>query len=144
MRIPASAAITVRIISTRSTVKNPGETIPGAERRPKGPPTSSVKLLKSRSLRLGTTRRARFRWGGGCVSCMAPSLPGHLLAHQDIDVFPVPVEQLAVELRLPVHLRFTAGKKLFKLAKHGIHLLRGNYGNGQHQAGKAWNSGHDK
>jgi hypothetical protein len=62
-------------MSTRSTVKKPGETIPGAERWPMGPPISSVKFLRNRSLRLGTTRRARFRWGGVCVSCMCLSLP---------------------------------------------------------------------
>ena len=51
--MPITAARTVSRIRTRSTVKNPGETMPGAERRPMGPPISSVKFLSRGSLRLG-------------------------------------------------------------------------------------------
>lgn len=45
--------------STRSTVKNPGFTDPGAARFPKGPPTGSVMVRKSGSLREGTTMGCR-------------------------------------------------------------------------------------
>ena len=71
-----TAARTVSRIRTRSTVKNPGETMPGAERRPMGPPISSVKFLSVGSLRLGMTSRTRRRCSGGFVSCMSLSLPG--------------------------------------------------------------------
>src|SRR6478735_8664687 len=70
------AARTVRTTRTRSTVKSPGETIPGAVRRPSGPPTSSVKFRSSRSLRLGTTSRVRLRFSGGIVSCMPRAYRG--------------------------------------------------------------------
>lgn len=70
-----SAATTVRRISTRSTVNMPGETMPGSDLRPSGPPTTSVKFRSSMSLRLGTTSLARPRRPGGWVSSMESSLP---------------------------------------------------------------------
>ncbi|GAA3320302.1 hypothetical protein GCM10017710_45660 [Arthrobacter ramosus] len=51
-------------------MKNPGEIVPGEDRWPRGPPINSVTFLSKESLRLGTTKRARFSRLCGFVSCM--------------------------------------------------------------------------
>lgn len=47
----------------------------------------------------------------------------HLLLHQGINIFPVLVQQLTIELLLPARIGTEAGKKLHKLTEQGIHLL---------------------
>jgi hypothetical protein len=47
----------------------------------------------------------------------------HLLVHPGIYVFPVLVQQLAVELLLPVPRGNSAQEKGLEFAKHGVHLL---------------------
>jgi hypothetical protein len=54
------------------------------------------------------------------------SQAAHLLLHQGIDIFPVLVQQPAIELLLPARTGTEAGKKLHKFTEQCIHLLPGN------------------